>query len=132
MSAVLDAWAVSALLNREPPAPVVAEWIERGGARISWINLGEVRYTQIRRVGTARTDAAIAEVRRSVIAELPDQDLVLEAAAIKAVHAISYADCFAVATAERHELPLVTGDPELVGLERPLVDVVDIRAERGH
>ena len=35
------------------------------------------------------------------------------AATIKARYPISYADAFAVATAIRHDAPLVTGDPEL-------------------
>jgi predicted nucleic acid-binding protein len=39
---------------------------------------------------------------------------VLEAALIKASHAISYADAFAVATAMAHDATLLTGDPELL------------------
>ncbi|MBE3112405.1 MAG: PIN domain-containing protein [Acidobacteria bacterium] len=37
---------------------------------------------------------------------------VIAAARLKAVHARSYADCFAAATAIREQAPLVTGDPE--------------------
>lgn len=59
--------------------------------------------------------------------EPPDADLVLGAAEIKAGGRISYADCFAVATAERHQAPLLTGDPEILALDRPALELVDLR-----
>lgn len=43
-------------------------------------------------------------------------DEVLEAAPIKARHAIAYADAFAVATARRLDAVLVTGDPEFAAV----------------
>ena len=45
---------------------------------------------------------------------------VIAAARIKAVHALSYADCFAAATAIREQAPLVTGDPEFKKLGKVL------------
>ncbi|HEX4670032.1 MAG TPA: hypothetical protein VH275_08695 [Solirubrobacterales bacterium] len=39
---------------------------------------------------------------------------------------MSYADCFALATARRHGAPLWTGDPELLALASP-DEVVDLR-----
>jgi predicted nucleic acid-binding protein len=42
---------------------------------------------------------------------------VIEAAKLKAQHAISYADAFAAATAIRRGAVLVTGDPEFRALE---------------
>lgn len=41
-----------------------------------------------------------------------DFDLVLAAARIKARHPLSFADCFAVALAQREQAWVVTGDPE--------------------
>lgn len=61
-------------------------------------------------------------------AEDVDFELVLGAARVKARHALSYADAFAVALAERLRLPLMTGDPEIVALDREL-NVIDPRDE---
>jgi predicted nucleic acid-binding protein len=76
--------------------------------------------------GAAAAASAVEALSRHVKAEEPDAGLILEAARIKADHRLSYADAFAVATAERHRLPLLTGDPELLALERE-VTVVDPR-----
>jgi PIN domain nuclease of toxin-antitoxin system len=123
---VLDAWAVLAFLNSEPPAEQVEEALLAGRARISWINLGEAYCDAIRERGEDRARAAIGRIRTVLEAELPDQDLVLAAARLKARWGISYADCFAVATAQRHRAPLWTGDPEIIALAGE-VDVVDLR-----
>ena len=93
---------------------------------ISWINLGEVFYIEARIAGEAAAAAAVERVRHSVRAEDVDVELVLGAARVKARHALSYADAFAVTLAERLRLPLMTGDPEIVALEREL-RVVDPR-----
>lgn len=93
---------------------------------ISWINLGEVFYVEARLAGEAAAAAAVERVRHEVKAEDVDDDLVLEAARLKARHALSYADAFAVALAERLRLPLMTGDPEIVALDRDL-RVIDPR-----
>ena len=62
----------------------------------------------------------------NVTAEPADAAAVRAAAAIKAEARLSYADCFAIATAERHGAPLLTGDPEILRLSRPGLDTVDI------
>jgi predicted nucleic acid-binding protein len=97
---------------------------------ISWINLGEVFYIESRIAGEAAAAAALARIRQSVRPEDVDAELVLAAARVKARHAVSYADAFAVALAERLRLPLMTGDPEIVALDREL-SVVDPRKRRG-
>jgi len=43
---------------------------------------------------------------------VPDRDLIWKAAEIKAEFSISYADCFAVATAMGLDAKVVTGDPD--------------------
>lgn len=106
----------------------MAEAIDAGGVVISWINLGEVFYTEVRAVGEAAAAAAVEELRASIRTKEPDAETVLAAARIKSRHRLSYADAFAVATAEHHRLPLLTGDPEILALDRPLT-VVDLRRD---
>jgi predicted nucleic acid-binding protein len=118
-----------ALLRDEPGAAEIERSVESGGAVISWINLGEVFYILARVGSEAEAAAAVERVRGGVRTEHMDADLVLEAARVKARHALSYADAFAVALAERLRLPLVTGDPEILALDRD-VEVVDPRG--GH
>jgi predicted nucleic acid-binding protein len=57
----------------------------------------------------------------------PDWPLVRRAAAIKARGRVSYADAFCVATAQRLDAPLWTGDPEIIALAGGTLDVVDLR-----
>lgn len=115
------------MLEDERPASEVEAAIESGQAVMSWINLGEVYYTVARRRDVEAAAIALAAIERSLVLEEPGASLVRAAAAIKARHPISYADAFAVATAEKHGLPLMTGDPELVELEREHLEVVDLR-----
>lgn len=114
-----------ALLHDEPAAARVEEAVERG-ATISWINLGEVYYLEARRFGDVAAAHAVEAIRRDVEAELPDEEMVLAAARLKAGHRLSYADAFAVATAERHGTQLLTGDPEILALDHA-VQRVDLR-----
>jgi ribonuclease VapC len=81
---------------------------------MSWINLGEVAYTVHRRAGAAVARRHVGELRGSLTLDLPTSTRVLEAAAIKAEHAVSYADAFAVATALAHDAVLLTGDAEIL------------------
>lgn len=127
LTTVLDAWAVTALLENEPAGPRVVAAIETGQARMSWINLSEVFYIESRRMGADRASAAIEHLRHTLIVEEAGEEASLAAAAIKAENTISLADCFAVATAERHRAPLLTGDLEILELKRPNLEVVDLR-----
>lgn len=120
-----------ALLQGEPAAPQIDAVIAEDDARMSWINLGEVHYEMIRREGPRDADRGLRQVLARVRAEEPDRELVLAAARLKARGGISYADCFAVATAQRHDAPLYTGDPEILALAGE-IEVVDLReAARG-
>ena len=51
---------------------------------------------------------------------------IMQAAAIKAEYALSYADAFAVATALAHDAVLLTGDPELLNAD-PAWRIEDVR-----
>jgi uncharacterized protein len=77
------------------------------------INLGEVYYKTIRAVGIDRAKEFLENFFRLPIQIiLPDSELIWAASEIKASYAISYADCFAAATALRVGATLLTGDPE--------------------
>ena len=126
MTKALDAWALLALVRDEPPAERVEAELADGTGVISWMNLGEVYYHELRRLGEKGAARLVERVRRILIAEEPDADLVMHAARIKAAGGLSYADCFAIATAARHAVPLLTGDPEIIEAAAD-VEVVDVR-----
>jgi len=88
------------------------------GAYMSEINLGEIYYLTIRRIGLRAAKIHLEQVRQLPIQVVsPTTDLILSASEIKAEYAISYADCFAVATALDHTATIVTGDPEFKKVE---------------
>lgn len=125
--AVLDSWAILAVLNDEPAAARVERVIEDGDALMSWVNLGEVYYQTIRRRDEPRARVAVEAIRRRMQVEEADPDLVLAAARVKAQGGVSYADAFCIATAQRHGAALYTGDPEITSLTDPGVEIVDLR-----
>jgi predicted nucleic acid-binding protein len=127
LSSVLDAWAILALLRDEPAAVRVEDAI-RSGSVASWINLGEVIYNEADRVGLDRAQSAVARLTDLARCEEPDAELIRSAAAVKATHRVSYADGVAVATAERHRLPLLTGDREILAIKRGDLELIDLRA----
>ena len=82
------------------------------------INLGEVYYKTIRAIGLEEAQKFLENFLRlplSII--LPDSELIWKASEIKAEYAISYADCFAAATAIRYKATILTGDPEFKKIE---------------
>lgn len=124
---MLDSWALLAVLKREAAAERVrTAWADEG-ATMSSINLGEALYAETRRVGPSRSAEAIRAARRQMTVVDPDWDLVSVAASFKARGGLSYADAFCVATAQRLDAPVLTGDPEIVALNGE-IEVVDLRA----
>jgi ribonuclease VapC len=126
---VLDAWALLAMLQGEEPAAARVSQLLRAGERqeavllLSMINLGEVYYRTGRRTDRAAAAGALADIRRLSLTIVPVSDEhVLAAAEFKMEYAISYADAFAVALADRTGATLVSGDPEL----RQLQDRINI------
>ena len=90
---------------------------------MSEINLGEVYYMTIRRTGLEPAKENLERLLNLPIKIIsPSSEIILRAAEIKAQYAISYADCFAVATAEKLSASIITGDPEFKKVE-PLVSV---------
>jgi predicted nucleic acid-binding protein len=115
VSVVLDSWAILQYLeDRDPAASAVAELLDSRTPIVSWINLGEVFYIVRRRADETQALAAVRDLQRVLTAELPTTERILEAARIKAAHAMAYADAFAAATAIGHSATLWTGDPELL------------------
>jgi predicted nucleic acid-binding protein len=120
---VLDTFAVLAYLQDEPVASRVEKLLEnahKGKNRLilSIINLGELLYITERRGGVVKAQDALALIRQLPIDVLPaDEQTVFAAAHIKANHAISYADSFAVAIAMQEDAVILTGDPEFQSVE---------------
>jgi predicted nucleic acid-binding protein len=115
---VLDSFALVSLFHREPGWQVVQDALydqEKARARaiLNWINWGEFFYIVKRRVGSAKTMDALRLLEQLPIELFPvDQPLVRAAAEIKSQHALSYADAFCIATAQRLDATVLTGDRE--------------------
>ncbi len=128
---MLDAWALVAFLDDERPAAAQVEVaLSSGEAAACSINLGEVLYTQIRTGGAVAARQGVAKLRGVIEVIDPDWDLVVAAAKVKANGGLSYADAFCVATADRLEAELWTGDPEILDLAGKLqFEVRDLRGD---
>ena len=115
---VLDSFALLSLYHREPGWQVVQKALydqdkSRTRAVLNWINWGEFLYIVKQRVGPATTMDALHLLEQLPIELYPvDQPLVRAAAEIKSEHALSYADAFCVATAQRLGATVLTNDPE--------------------
>jgi len=102
------------------------EDIKKTGAAkyINAINLGEILYATKREFGDQKKLEVLANIERLNFAILPvPNNLIFRAAEYKAQHSISYADCFALASAVEYKAVLVTGDPEFEKVKH-LVDII--------
>jgi predicted nucleic acid-binding protein len=115
---VLDSFALVSLFHREPGWQVVQKALydqdrSRNRAILNWINWGEFYYIVKRRVGAAKTKDTLRLLEQLPIELFPvDQPLVQAAAEIKSAHALSYADAFCIATAQRLDATVLTNDSE--------------------
>lgn len=120
---LLDSFAFLAYLNNEPGKPRVEAILDQAQKHqciilMCIINLGEVLYSVERRRGFAATQKTLMLSQNLPIKILEvTNDLVLEAAHIKASHPLSYADAFAVAVAINQKAIVLTGDPEFESVE---------------
>ena len=120
---VLDSFALLAYLEDEAGAQAVEEILDacRAGDAESWlsvVNLGEVLYITEREQGLPAAQKAIATVEQLPVRVMEaDRARTFAAAHVKARHAVSYADAFAVALAQEVEGRVVTGDPEFKRVE---------------
>jgi predicted nucleic acid-binding protein len=120
---VFDSHAILKFAQDEPGADQVEALLtdaEKGTVQafISEINLGEVYYITARRMGVDLARRFLDHFSALVVERVPASwEIILSAAEMKARHALSYADCFAVATALKYDAAIVTGDPEFRKIE---------------
>ena len=125
---MLDSFAMLAFVNDEGGMARVKELLQLARDRkcrmlMCLVNLGEVLYIVERERGMPAAQSVLALVESLPIELLEaSRDLVLDAAHIKAQHALSYADTFVVAAAIREKASVITGDPEFESVE----DLVEI------
>jgi ribonuclease VapC len=120
---LFDAHAILKFSQDKEGAETVEEFLvasQRGSLKacMSEINLGEVYYITIRRVGLESAKYYLdqfLELPIEIIA--PSSEIIMSASEIQAEYALSYADCFAVATALKFSASILTGDPEFKKVE---------------
>ncbi len=115
---IFDSHALLQFFQGEGGAKAVERWLRiarrrRWGTYLCAINLGEIIYTTKRRFGDQRKIEILAHIHRLDLTILPaSNDLIYEAAELKAEFSISYADCFVLACAIERSVAIVTGDPD--------------------
>ena len=125
---VLDTFAVMTYLGHEAGSDAVEDILQRAklgksepeavSLFMNYINLGEVYYMVKREEGEEKAREALAMIKNWNIEFIGvDERLALDAGGVKSSFPISYADCFAFATAQLLDAKLVTGDPEFRKLE---------------
>jgi predicted nucleic acid-binding protein len=123
MIRVLDTHGLLVFLEREPgfekvKSLFVAALEEDNNLLMTSVNFGEVYYIVLREFGEKKVNE-VEKIMQTLPIEIVDVDMQLarEAARLKAMKKISYADCFAAALAKLHEGEVVTGDKEFKALE---------------
>ena len=118
---VLDSFALLAYLKMEGKYKKVKDLLASDEVLfMNDINIGEAFYVLAKERGFERADYFVNTVLPNLPIEVVPNTLqdVLEAARIKATHSISYADCFVVATAQKKDAAIVTGDPEFKKVQK--------------
>ncbi len=122
-SVVFDSHAVLRFAQDEAGADKVEELLkasEEGTIQsyINEVNLGEIFYITIRKLGLEPARRFLEQFTALAIERvLPSWEIIEVASQIKAEFAVSYADCFAAATAVKYDGVIVTGDPEFKKIE---------------
>jgi predicted nucleic acid-binding protein len=115
---VLDSFAILAYFQAENGGERVLELLNNAREDkvelvMSLINVGEVVYLTGRNRGRKIAEALLKDLRDLPITFFEaSEERILASAWIKASHAISYADSFAIALSQELKGTLVTGDPE--------------------
>ena len=122
---LLDSYALLAYLNKEVGFEKVRDVLANAQKSslpvlMNELNVGETYYILYRKRGQEQAeyflDTVLAGLPISMISN--DFNAVISASKIKAQHALSFADCFAVATAQRENAVILTGDPEFKNVEK--------------
>ena len=126
---VLDSFALVSFFHKEPGW----EKMERAfyelsssgqKALLSLINWGEFYYIIKRKVGKRKAEESLVLLEQLPVTILSvDEKLVKEAAEIKSGYAVSYADAFCIATAQRSNGQILTNDPKFK-LVKDIVTIV--------
>ncbi len=123
---LLDSFAVLAYLKKENNYLRVKQLLSAPDvpALMNDINVGETYYILAKERGMEQADVFLNVMLPSlpIIICSNSFEHVIEASRIKARYPISYADCFAVATALRENATIVTGDPEFKTVQK-LVEI---------
>lgn len=115
---VLDAHAALRFLQKEKGHETVEEVLRRAAAGdlqllMCEINLGEVYYTLLRALGKVTGDEIFDSFLLLPIERVgAGFGLVRSAARLKSQFPVSYADCFAAATARQYKAAIITGEPD--------------------
>ncbi len=119
---LLDSFALLAYLRQEDNYEKVKNILSSSETPLLMndINIGEIFYILARQRGIEKAEYFLSVILPS----LPITNLgntvqeVIHAAKIKARYPLSYADCFAVATAIKEKATIVTGDPDFKHVEK--------------
>ncbi len=120
---IFDSHALLKLFQKEKGYEKVVQLLEEmqktGAVKyLNAINLGEIIYTTKKDFGDQKKLEVLASIERLNFRILPiPNELIFQAAEYKAEYSISYADCFALASAVEHKAVIVTGDPEFKKVE---------------
>ncbi len=121
---LLDSYALLAYLNKEKNFQKVQKALsdaQRSGRHVlmNEINIGETYYILYRKRSQEKAEFFLDTVLAGLpILILPNNFKdVMNAARLKAERPLSFADCFAVATARRENAIVMTGDPEFKNIE---------------
>jgi predicted nucleic acid-binding protein len=88
---------------------------------MSSVNWGEVYYIVLRERGKACLSEVLSLISKLPIEIVdPTREDIIAAAELKATRKMSYADCFAAATAKRLKATLVTGDKEFESMSKEI------------
>lgn len=119
---LIDSYALLAYLKQENNYRKVENLLSSKETQplMNDINIGETFYILARERGLDKAEYFI----NAILPNLPIIKIgnafseVIQAAKIKARYPISYADCFAVATAIREKAVIITGDPDFKHVEK--------------
>ncbi|OGD24163.1 MAG: hypothetical protein A2Y69_04820 [Candidatus Aminicenantes bacterium RBG_13_59_9] len=121
---VLGAYALLAYLKKESGWSRVRGILasKETDVLMNSVNVGEVYYILARERGLRAGEHFLSVILPGLPIAVTENTLeeVIEAARVKANASLSFADCFAAATAVREGVPLVTGDPEFRKLGKTL------------
>ena len=123
---LLDSFALLAFLKKENNYHLIKGLLSTpdNPALMNEVNVGETYYILAKERGMEQADIFLEVILPSlpIIIKSNSFDHVIEASKIKARYPLSFADCFAVATAVRENAAILTGDPEFKHVQK-LVEI---------